>query len=103
MPRRVGAITLTNFPSANRVRELAREGLSELWHDLDTLGEPAARWSRPDELVVLAPHGLLHYLPLLALGTGGTALIERNPVSYAGAAAVLRSCRADARRCSVRR
>ncbi|MFI9836232.1 CHAT domain-containing protein [Nonomuraea sp. NPDC051941] len=93
--------TLTNFGSAGRVREMVLGGLEELWHGHDPLVSPIAQWSSPDEPVVLAPHGLLHYLPLHALRLDDRYLIERNPVSYTASASVLRASRAAAARQTV--
>ncbi|WP_169813309.1 CHAT domain-containing protein [Nocardia vaccinii] len=94
---------LTNFGSAGRVRDLVHSGLEELWHGYDSIIAPIATWARRDELVVLAPHGLLHYLPLHALRLDGRYLIERNPVAYTSSASVLRACRATVRPDSLRR
>jgi CHAT domain-containing protein len=84
---------LTNFGSAGRVRELVTSGLEELWHGYDALVAPVAAWAQPGELVVLVPHGLLHYLPLHALHLDGRPLIERHPLCYAPSSSVLRACR----------
>lgn len=88
---------VTNFGEAGRVRQLVLSGLEELWHGYDPLVAPIADWSRPGDQVVLAPHGLLHYLPLHALRVGDGYLIERNPVSYTSSAALLGACRAKDR------
>ena len=85
--------TLANFGTASRVRDLIVSGLDELWHSFDPLVAPVAEWSRPGDVVVFVPHGVMHYLPLHTLRIGGEALIRRNPVSYAPSASVLRLCR----------
>ena len=89
--------TVANFGSAGQVRELIASGLEELWHSYDPLIAPVADWARPGELVVLVPHGWLHYLPLHALQVGGQYLIERHPVAYAPSASVLNACRRSAK------
>ncbi|MFI6322813.1 CHAT domain-containing protein [Nonomuraea sp. NPDC050556] len=84
---------LTTFGHAGGVREMVSMGLEDLWHAHDNLVEPLSRWTDPDDLVILVPHGLLHYLPLHALRVDGGHLIDRNPVSYAPSASVLAACR----------
>ncbi|MBE1584292.1 CHAT domain-containing protein [Nonomuraea angiospora] len=84
---------VTTFGHAGGVRELVSMGLEELWYAHDRLIEPLGRWSEPGDLVVLVPHGLLHYLPLHALRVDGGHLIDRNPVCYAPSASVLHAVR----------
>ncbi|MEV5878377.1 CHAT domain-containing protein [Streptomyces sp. NPDC052101] len=54
--------------------------------------EPMAEYLRPDDLVVLVPHGTLHALPLHALPVGGEPLASRNPVVHIPAAGLLPLC-----------
>lgn len=88
-PVELRRFTQANFGIASRVREMTRSGLDELWHGLDDLVAPVTAWSRPGDLVVFVPHGILSYLPLHALRVDGDYLIARNPVSYAPSASVL--------------
>jgi len=60
-----------------------------LLHPLIT---PVTSWSAPGDRVLLCPHDTLHRFPLHAVEAGGTALGERNVVSYVPSAGVLRSC-----------
>ena len=78
-----------NFGTAGRVRAMTTSGLDELWHGFDALVAPVADWSRPGDLVVFVPHGVLNYLPLHALRCDGGYVIARNPVGYASSASVL--------------
>jgi tetratricopeptide (TPR) repeat protein len=78
-----------NFGTAGRVRAMTTSGLDELWHGFDALVAPVADWSRPGDLVVFVPHGVLNYLPLHALRCEGDYVIARNPVGYASSASVL--------------
>ena len=59
---------------------------------LRPLVAPVADWSAPGDRVLLCPHDTLHRFPLHAVEAGGTALGERNAVSYVPSAGVLRSC-----------
>lgn len=78
-----------NFGTAGRVRAMTTSGLDELWHGFDALVAPVAEWSRPGDLIVFVPHGVLNYLPLHALRCDGDYVIARNPVGYAPSASVL--------------
>jgi hypothetical protein len=71
------------------MEDLADGGIPA-WHRFASLLDPIASWSDPDDLVYLIPYGILHDLPLHTLPVGGVPLIERNPVCYAPAVAVLR-------------
>lgn len=84
----------SNFGAQNRVREFLDMELDELWHAYGALVEPVARWAGPEEVILLVPHGLLHYLPLHALRLDGRDLIDRNPVLYSPSASVLKYCQA---------
>jgi hypothetical protein len=64
-------------------------GLPE-WHQFASLLAPLISWTDPDDVVYLVPHGILHDLPLHTLPLAGVPLLERNPVCYVPAAAVLR-------------
>ncbi|MEU9172321.1 CHAT domain-containing tetratricopeptide repeat protein [Streptomyces sp. NPDC048420] len=87
---------LSNFGASGRVREMVTSGLEDMWHAFDSLVAPIGAWSRPGDLVILVPHGVLHHLPLHALRVGDQYLIERNPVSYAPSTSALRECRRGA-------
>jgi CHAT domain-containing protein len=67
---------------------------------LAALVAPLREVSEPDELLILAPTGPLHALPLHALPVDGDVLIARNPVVYTSSLTVLRHClsRADHRK-----
>ncbi len=53
---------------------------------------PLAEWTRPDDIVMLIPHGPLHSVPLHALHLEGQPLAERNAVCFAPSAAILMVC-----------
>ncbi|AOR30024.1 hypothetical protein BFF78_02090 [Streptomyces fodineus] len=59
--------------------------------------EPMGAFLRPDDLVVLVPHGTLHALPLHALPVGGEPLASRNPVVHIPAAGLLPLCQSPAK------
>ena len=88
--RRFAAAT---FRSPGGVRMMMQDrsdgGIGE-WHRFAPLLEPLGAWSDPEDVVYLVPHGILHDVPLHALPLDGAPLIERNPVCYVPAAAVLR-------------
>jgi CHAT domain len=82
------------------MQDQGEDGLRQ-WHRFAPLLAPVADWADRDDIVYLVPHGLLHDLPLhtlpvgQALGADGYAsepLLERNPVCYVPASAVLRHC-----------
>ena len=66
------------------------DGGEAAWHRFAPLIAPLATWSDPGDVIYLVPHGILHDLPLHTLPLDGMPLIERNPVCYLPAAAVLR-------------
>jgi tetratricopeptide (TPR) repeat protein len=88
--RRFAAVT---FRTPGGVRMMMQDradgGLAE-WHRFAPLLAPLADWADPDDVVYLIPYGALHDLPLHTLPVGGQPLLERNPVCYVPAAAVLR-------------
>lgn len=53
---------------------------------------PLTYVSKPEDMIILCPTGLLHRIPLHALEVEGAPLIERNPVVYTHAASILRRC-----------
>ena len=72
------------------MQEDLADGGEAAWHRFAPLIAPLAEWSEPDDVIYLVPHGILHDLPLHTLPIDGMPLIERNPVCYLPAAAVLR-------------
>ena len=60
------------------------------WNRFAPLLAPLAEWAAPGDVIYLVPYGELHDLPLHTLTLEGEPLIERNPVCYAPASAVLR-------------
>lgn len=87
--RRFAADTFRSPGGVRAMMELPGGGLPA-WHEFAALLEPLAAWAEPDDVVYLVPHGILHDLPLHTLPLAGMPLIERNPVCYVPAAAVLR-------------
>jgi hypothetical protein len=87
--RRFAADTFRAPGGARAMLELPGGGLSA-WHEFAALLAPLEAWADPGDVVYLVPHGILHDLPLHTLPIGGAPLIERNPVCYVPAAAVLR-------------
>ena len=57
------------------------------------LVEPVSRFSKPGDIILFSPTGVLHSIPLHAIEVEGTPLIERNPVVYAQNLFLLRKCR----------
>ena len=83
----------TTFRTASGVRMMQQDfadGGVAAWHRFATLTAPLSQWSNPEDVIYLVPHGILHDLPLHTLPVDGMPLIERNPVCYVPAAAVLR-------------
>lgn len=87
--RRFTADTFRSPAGVRAMMSLADGGLPA-WHEFAVLLAPLAAWAEPGDVVYLVPHGILHDLPLHTLPLDGVPLIERNPVCYAPAAAVLR-------------
>ena len=85
--------TAATFRTPGGVRMMMQDrgdgGIGE-WHGFAPMLAPLAAWTAPDDVIYLVPFGLLHDLPLHTLPLGGVPLLERNPVCYAPAAAVLR-------------
>ncbi|MEV3973314.1 CHAT domain-containing protein [Streptomyces sp. NPDC050698] len=83
-------------------KELASRFMADAREDFASLLAPVLRWSEPDDVICLVPHGPLHQVPLGALdidlgdGTAGP-LITRNPVVYLPSASTLRHVRARTR------
>ena len=78
--------------TAARVR---RETWDRMALPLVTLVQPALAGAR---LLCLIPHGLLHFLPLHALGLPGATLLDQMPVYYAPSAALAIQLNQGARR-----
>jgi hypothetical protein len=70
------------------MEDLADGGLGA-WHQFAGLLRPLADWAARDDIIYLVPYGILHGLPLHTLPLDGAPLLDRNPVCYAPAAAVL--------------
>jgi hypothetical protein len=87
--RQFAADTFRSPGGARAMMGLPDGGLPT-WHEFAPLLAPLAAWARPGDVVYLVPHGILHDLPLHTLPIEGLPLIERNPVCYVPAAAVLR-------------
>jgi CHAT domain len=71
------------------MEDLGPAGLRQ-WARFAPLLAPLAEWTAPGDVVYLVPYGVLHDLPLHTLPLNGEPLIERNPVCFAPASAVLR-------------
>lgn len=67
-----------------------------LLRELDSLLTPIALVAKPGDLLVLAPSGPLHALPLHALELDGAPLIAHHPIVYTPSLSVLRHCVARA-------
>lgn len=59
--------------------------------------EPLRPFLRPDDLVILVPHGILHALPLHALQVDGVPLASRHAVVYAPSCGLLPLCQSPAK------
>jgi len=70
-----------------KTKEVKR--LSTKLHGL--LIKPVMHVIAAQDLVIL-PHGVLHFLPFAALSDGNSYLVERNTISYAPSATVLKYC-----------
>jgi CHAT domain-containing protein len=55
---------------------------TEYLEELNWLVAPLAKVSKPNDLLVFCPSGVLHGIPLHALSIGDQCLIERNPIIY---------------------
>lgn len=60
--------------------------------ELDWLVEPLQKYSKPGDLLVFCPSGVLHGLPLHSLSVEQQCLLERNPVVYTGSLSLLFDC-----------
>lgn len=69
----------------------------ELLDQLNSLISPLEALSKPEELLVFSPTGILFALPLHALKIGEKSLLARNPVIYEPSLSVLRHCYARRR------
>jgi hypothetical protein len=90
---RLGRFAATTFRAPGGVRMMMQDldgGGIAAWQEFSALLAPLAAWSDPDDVIYLVPHNALHDLPLHTLPLEGMPLIERNPVCYVPAAAVLR-------------
>lgn len=74
------------------VRKVSKLDLDEWQTRFASFVEPVRNWAEPGDYVYLAPHDVLHYLPLHMLKVEGSYLVERNPVIYIPSASVLRYC-----------
>lgn len=97
LPLRVPEVRqfVTEHLSALTFRATLRD-MPELLRALDPLIAPLATLCEPEDLLVLAPTGPLHALPLHALHLGDAPLLVRNPVVYTPSLSVLRHCLARA-------
>jgi CHAT domain len=88
--RRFAAATFRQ-PGGVRImmEDLGAAGLRQ-WDRFSLLLAPLAEWTARGDVIYLVPYGVLHDLPLHTLTLDGEPLIERNPVCYAPASAVLR-------------
>jgi CHAT domain-containing protein len=59
---------------------------------LAPLVEPLGDLTRPGDLLVFSPTGVLHSLPIHALTLSGQILLHRNPIIYSHSISVLRQC-----------
>jgi CHAT domain len=84
--------TARTFRARGGVRALhdQADGALAAWHGFSALLDPLSAWTAPGDVIYLVPYGVLHDLPLHTLMLEGRPLIERNPVCYLPAAAVLR-------------
>lgn len=77
------------------VNHLYYPDLLETWQGLaDYVIVPIMPFLDGCELLIVIPHGLLHYVPFHALQVNGRYLIERFPIVYAPSTTVLGYCRA---------
>lgn len=84
-----------DFVANNLGRENFRGNLldaPEIFRELDPLISPLAQLSNPEDLLILAPTGPLHLLPLHALEIDSKALLDRNPIVYCPSLSVMRQC-----------
>jgi len=88
--RRFAATTFRQPGGVRMMMEDLADGGLGAWHQFADLLQPLTDWAARDDIVYLVPYGILHGLPLHTLPLGGEPLLDRNPVCYAPAAAVLR-------------
>jgi hypothetical protein len=75
----------------------------EFLNKLNPLIEPLGELTKPEELLVFAPTGILFSLPLHALKIGEEFLIDRNPVIYEPSLSILNQCYARRRESTDKR
>ncbi|WP_217572373.1 CHAT domain-containing protein [Streptomyces sp. GbtcB7] len=79
---------LTVEPSAGAARPVAADVLKRL----SPLVEPILRYARPEDILLLVPHSILHGIPLHAIPVDGVPLLRRHPSCYTPSASVLQRC-----------
>lgn len=82
-------VETVNYFVGGDVRQLNAEEFAD---DMGSLVQPIVERTEPGDVVVLVPHGPLHYLPMHA------ALVDRNPVCHLPSASLLRYRRPDVAR-----
>ena len=88
--RRFAAATFRQPGGVRMMMEDLGQGGLRQWNRFGSLLAPLAEWAAPGDVVYLVPYGVLHDLPLHTLPLDDEPLIERNPVCYVPASAVLR-------------
>lgn len=83
---------LASAPSRAAERDL---DVDEFQQRFAPFVEPILEWAAPGDYLCIVPHDALHYLPLHAVKTEGSYLIERNPIVYSPSASVLKYCQAN--------
>ncbi|MEL6940488.1 MAG: CHAT domain-containing protein [Cyanobacteria bacterium J06598_1] len=95
--RRLGvrAETMSVFVEQNLSKAAFRSTLRdvpEILEEMTVLVAALEALTKPEELLVFAPTGSMHAIPLHALEVNGQVLIERNPIVYCPSLNVLRQC-----------
>jgi CHAT domain-containing protein len=94
-PLALRASEAQRFVAHNLTPDIFRDTLRdtpELLREMDALIAPLAECSAGEDLLILAPTGPLHALPLHALELDGEPLLARNPVVYCPSLSALRHC-----------
>jgi CHAT domain-containing protein len=89
------AYTAGAFASERQDGSAPRELDLAVWHaQVTPLITPLLRHAGEGEILWLAPHDVLHYLPLHAAPVDDGYLVDRNPICYTPSASVMQYCRA---------
>ncbi len=75
-----------------RFDDLGEDDPDYCLRQLDSLIQPLAEMTKPEDLLILSPTGVLHSVPIHALWVNGEPLIVRNPIAYCASLTSFAQC-----------